>query len=286
MQDRNTRTTRSVLLTLSVMILLIGSTVPSATVPCVIGKNRSPEGTQARARELWEQAIFAKGGRERLYAVNNLQISIRDSVSQKGKRAPYIEEDLYVFPNKSWEWNDQRETIFGFSLRVFNGDRNRHLWYSDHGKGGSVGTPTDYVGGRSGLIGLYDIQLRYLMETRWVKPIPIRVEKGKIGGRPVDIVQTLVKGYPTRDGDDEEKIGFALDPQTHLPLQVIYYTVTSDKEYSGGVPLSDYTEVAGIKMPSKVSSLRSSYQINVDYDRRIFEQPPNVEAGIEQWKTK
>src|SRR5947208_11086898 len=82
----------------------------------IIGKNRSPEGMQARARELWERAITAKGGRERLYAVNNLQISIRDSVWQKGKRAPYIEEDLYVSPNKSWEWNDQRETIFGFSL--------------------------------------------------------------------------------------------------------------------------------------------------------------------------
>jgi hypothetical protein len=277
---------QSVLLTLSVMILLIGSTVPSATVPSVLGKHQSPEGMQARARELWEQAIVAKGGRERLYAENNLQVSIRDSVWQRDKRAPYIEEDLYVFPNKSWEWNDQRETMFGFSLRVFNGDRNLHLWYSDHGKGISVGTPADYVGGRSGLVRLYDIQLRYLMETRWVKPIPIRVEKGKIGGQPVDIVQTLVKGYPTRDGDDKEKIGFALDPQTHLPLQVIYYTVTSDKEYSGGVPLSDYAEVAGIKMPSKVSGLRSNYQINVDYDRRIFEQPPNVVAGIEQWKTK
>ena len=107
-----------------------------------------------------------------MYAVSNLQISIREKVWYKLRRVPYIEEDLYVFPSKYWEWNDQRKSIFGFSIRVYNQDRDIDLWYTDHGRGGEVGRPVDLVHGKADLITLYDIQLRYLMETKWVRPIP------------------------------------------------------------------------------------------------------------------
>src|SRR5882672_1998538 len=211
---RNAQTVRLAMLAL---VCLLGG-LSFLSYPRATRAGLSNERERELATKLWEEAIAAKGGRERLSAVNNLQISIREKVLYKSGRVPYIEEDLYVFPNKFWEWNDQRETIFGFSLRMYDQDRNIHLWYSDRGKGGSVGIPKDYVGGRSGLITLYDAQLRYLMETKWVKPQPIRVEEGSVDGRSVDIVQAIVKGYPTRDGTDQVKIGFALDRQTHLPL--------------------------------------------------------------------
>ena len=269
---------------LMVALLLLGSIFPTGL--CAIKRpTESPvQDNGKEAERIWELAIAAKGGRERLHAVNNLQISIREKVWYKLRLVPYIEEDLYVFPNKYWEWNDQRKTIFGFSIRTYNQDRNIDLWYTDRGKGGHVGRPVDLVHGKADLITLYDVQLRYFMETKWVRPIPVSVDQTKLGRHSVDIVQTIVKGYPTKDGKDEERIAFALDRQTHLPLQVIYYTVTFGKEYSGGVPLSDYMDVGGMQMPSKVYGLKSQYQINVDYNEKTFLREPNVEAGIEQWK--
>ena len=265
---------------LMVALLLVSSLFQIGFAESSLHDNRQ------EAERLWELAIAAKGGRERLYSVNNLQISIREKVWYKWRRVPYIEEDLYVFPNKYWEWNDQKETIFGFNLRTYNGDREIHLWYTDHGKVAHIGRPAEDVYGNGALIRLYDVQLRYFMETKWVKPIPISVQQAKVDGKSVDIVQTIVKGYPTRDGTNEERIAFALDHKTHLPLRVMHYTVTVGEEYVGEIPLSDYVDVAGIQMPSKVYGLRSTYQINVDYDEEIFNREPNVEAGIKQWSKK
>ena len=78
-----------------------------------------------------------------------------------------------------------------------------------------------------------------------------------------------------------------MDEKTHLPVEVIYYhTTVSGREFTGKVRLSDYVDVSGIKMPSKVNGLRSSHQINVEYDEQIFVREPNVGAGIQQWKKK
>ncbi len=63
-----------------------------------------------------------------------------------------------------------------------------------------------------------------------------------------------------------ERVAFALDRKTHLPLQVIYYTVVRGEEYSGGLRLSDYVEVDGIQMPTKVGKIKTRYQLNVAYD--------------------
>ena len=273
----------TMVLTVAFFILAsLGPTGSSQTVKTEPGL----QDNRQEAERLWELAIAAKGGRERLQAVNNLQISIREKVWFGLRRVSYIGEALYVFPGRYWEWNDQRKTVFGFSMRMYNRDRDIELWYTDHGKGGHVARPIDLVHGKAGLIPLYDVQLRYFMETKWVKPIPISVEQAKLDGKSVDIVQTIVKGYPTKDGTDEQRVGFALDRKTHLPLKVIYYAVLSGKEHSGGIALSDYVDVGGIQLPSKIYGLRSSYQINVDYDEQIFTRDPNPEAGIKQWVKK
>ncbi|HEX5964827.1 MAG TPA: hypothetical protein VFY51_02810, partial [Pyrinomonadaceae bacterium] len=183
----------------------------------------SEDANRQEAERLWELAIAAKGGRERLHAARNLQISTREKVWYGLRRVSYIREALYVFPGKHWEWNDQRKTVFGLSIRMYNQDRDINLWYMDHGKGARVVRPVDQVHGKAGLIPLYDAQLRYFMETKWVKPIPISTHEEKLDGKTVDIVQTIVKGYPTRDGTDEQAVGFALDRKTHLPIRIIYH---------------------------------------------------------------
>lgn len=236
--------------------------------------------SRAEAERLWEQAIAAKGGRERLYSISNLQLSVRDRQWWGFKRVPYELESLYVFPHKSWEWMDQTGTIFGFSISMHNYDQDIHWAYLDHGKGASVVPSHDnqIYKGAMGII--INAQLDYLMETRWVKPIPVSVKRGRVGWHAVDIVRTVVKEYPK----EEEMVSFALDRKSHLPRQVIYHTVSFGEEYSGGPSLSDYTAINGIQMPGKVGRDRTTYQFNVDYNQRIFEQPPSREAGINAWK--
>ena len=266
----------------TLLILLASSGFITAHASTYRTLSVAQESNRQKAEQLWEMAIAAKGGRERLLSINNLQLSIREKQWWNLKRVPLVEEALYVFPEKSWVWKDQRGTIFGFSIWLRNYEQNIRLAYSDRGdgKGGSVNPIME--GGRGGRSSFIDTQLNYLMETRWVKPIPISVESGKVGWHKVDIVQTTIKSYPK----GEERVAFALDRKSHLPRQVIYYAITFGKEYSGKVSLSDYVEIDGIQMPMKVRGIKTRYQFNVEYDERVFEQAPSFEAGIEAWKKR
>ena len=238
--------------------------------------------SREEAERLWEQAIAAKGGRERLYSISNLQLSVRDKQWWGFKRVPYEIESLYVFPGKSWQWIDQTGSIFGFGIIMRNYEGGTNWTYLDHGAGGSVSESPDQPIYRGGLSGIIDTQLKYLMETKWVKPIPVSVERGKVGRHAVDIVRTLVREYPKR----EEHVSFALDRKTHLPRKVLYHTVTFGKETSGGPSLSDYASINGVQMPGKVGPDKTTYQFNVDYNPQVFELPPSREAGIDAWKNK
>jgi len=272
------------LVLVAAVVMLSGIVWPVLPAEHVRTQSSEDDANRQEAERLWELAIAAKGGRERLQAVSNLQISIREKVWYGLRRVSYIREALYVFPGKHWEWTDQRKSVFGLSIIMYNHDRDINLWYIDHGKGAHVGRPVDLVNGKAGLIPLYDVQLRYFMETKWVRPIPISVQQEKLDGKLVDIVQTIVKGYPTKDGTDEQRVSFALDRKTHLPTRINYYRFTLGKESGGGLPLSDYVDVDGIKMPSKILDFRSSFKINVDYDEQIFIRDPSAEGGINQWK--
>jgi hypothetical protein len=264
------------LLFLTLLIVMRADVSAGQTKPVASQDSRE------EAERLWEQAIAAKGGRERLYSISNLQLSVRDKQWWGLRRVPYEIEALYVFPRKSWEWIDQRGTIFGFIISMHNYEQGIHWAYVDHRKGGWVSPAHDQEIYRSSMSLIINAQLNYLMETKWVKPIPVSVERGKVGRHAVDIVRTVVRAYPK----GEETVSFALDRKSHLPRQVIYHTVTFGKEYSGGVSLSDYTSVSGVQMPGKVGSDRPIYQFNVDYNQRVFEQPPSLEAGIDAWKNK
>jgi hypothetical protein len=240
------------------------------------------QNSREEAERLWEQAIAAKGGRERLYSISNLQLSVRDKQWWEFRRVPYEVERLYVFPGKSWEWNDQTGSIFGFVIWMRNYEQGIHWTYLDNGKRGTVLPYQDQPMYRGAMSIIINAQLNYLMETRWVKPIPVSVERGKVGRHAVDIVRTVVREYPK----GEESVSFALDRKSHLPRKVIYHTVVFGKEYSGGLRLSDYAELNGIQMPGKVGRDRTIYQFNVDYNQQVFEVPPSREAGIDAWKKK
>src|SRR6185503_12915627 len=78
------------------------------------------ESQRARdARALWEQAIIAKGGRDQLYRVNSLVLSYRETVRNFLGIAVHsgIVERLYVFPDKSWGWDDGLPPPFRLSIQ-------------------------------------------------------------------------------------------------------------------------------------------------------------------------
>ncbi|MEE9235068.1 MAG: hypothetical protein V3U28_06505 [Candidatus Acidoferrales bacterium] len=233
-----------------------------------------------QAEEVWEQAIAAKGARERLYEVRNLVIS--EYFQRKERRY----ESFYVFPNKLWYWVDDRPSVLGLNISVYNVDSGQAWLITrvDNYQPVSFQIPE----GGNATFNFYRIraQLCFLLETRWVKPVPIKVEKERIGWKKFDVLHAEVEAYGERS-----YVVFYFDPETHLPSKVGFKDV-EDAKYYYWVYMSDYVEISGIQMPRKVGYYRGparipiTFQFNVEYDEQVFEQPPTVDAGPEAWKVK
>ena len=79
----------------------------------------------SRAQEIWEEAIRAKGGREKLEAVRNIFISSRSKYWHGLKRHEVFTQSLHVFPGKMWLWQDYGSDVFGLNVYVYNFDNVR-----------------------------------------------------------------------------------------------------------------------------------------------------------------
>jgi hypothetical protein len=232
---------------------------------------KQPTVAEREAAALWEEAIEAKGGRVRLHGVTN----IFESYSNKRFY------ELNVFPDKQWYWADDRPTPLGVYVRMINLDLDLsydvHEWDS--------GMPVNKGKRNASEDPIVDIQLYYLLETQWVKPVPVRVYNASVGSKPVDIIQTMVNGH---------RYDFHLDKQSHLPLEVTF-PWPQDSEgtnYGRGTiyaTFADYAAVNGIQMPQKVGhmakpDISQSIQLNVEYDASIFERPPSLKTGPDAWR--
>jgi hypothetical protein len=232
---------------------------------------------QEEARHLWEQAIAAKGGRERLRAVRNMVVSTHgEYTTSLLKRNQVRREELLVFPNKYWFLDDYGQDVFGLRITMYNYDTNVKYIISEGEPHHAPEPITEMQRNKA----LRNGQLSFLLESQWLKPILVKASTGIIGLHPVDIVQTTV-------GD--ERVDFAFDQKTHLPIRVSYYNVVRGKTYINVQSFSDYTEVNGIKVPLTIvyydgSKYKASFQFNVEYNDDIFVKPPSISAGPEAWK--
>ncbi len=241
------------------------------------------EQPHVEARRLWELAIAAKGGRTRLDNVRSLLVSIGKS---KGARWSEIErgrqyERLYVFPCKLWAWEDMRGTPFGLLVEALNYERGLSMGHRLDRK-----TPWKKAvegGPPSSRYELLREQLTYLMESRWVKPVPVELMSAVMEDRWVKALKTQVREY---------EVTYYLDEETHLPLKV-HILKPAPQAYEAvdqTVYLDDYSVIDGIRLPRSVRLddygwwRHVRYQINVDYDDRIFEEPPQVENGPDGWR--
>lgn len=277
---------------------------------------------EQRAQELWEQALAAKGGREKLYQVRNLVInedfSHRRLFQRKERRYVWF----YVFPNKLWYWVDDRPGILGLNIEVLNVETRQGWSFQDQPgeclrlveRSGGLEpepAPDDQVNDYTCAFSIppagdkrFDFfrireQLCFLLETPWVKPVPIKAETVKSEFGEVDALHTHVEAYGRR-----YRVVFFLDRKTHLPLKVGFQDLggplplqdpqdlTSLANYYGWISMSNYVEVAGIQMPQKLGYegarpvIPISFEINVDYDEGVFSRPPSIEAGPEAWRPK
>lgn len=241
----------------------------------VAARGSEENSSQARARLVWEQAVEAKGGRARLYAINNAVILKHGVLRFDWFRSNQtLEESLFVFPNKLWSWNDMRPSVFGLTIESYDYDSHKYFTWPPliNPKEETLTKPPE--GGSL----LYSL-LPYLLETKWLQPLPVAATPGKIGFRKIEIVQTTV---------NDRRVDFAFDQKSHLPLRITYYGAGKYQNSNTMIHLSDYREVNGIKVPQKLkyddgTVYKEDVQFNVEYDPDVFTKPLSPDAGSKAW---
>jgi hypothetical protein len=283
-----------------ISILLMGSSLASPKEP----GSRAAAAERQQAVKLWNEALAAKGGRERLLAVKNLVVDqiFPTRLHPHGKERTYT--TLYVFPDLAWEyghywWTSGRDV----SLAIWNGNLGRtYFCYNDEPFCRESNEPQGEL-----LEDIGDLQMVWLMETQWIKPQPVKAWTQRIGWRKVDVVETEVNGVLDTDireaGNgwktsvkemDKLKVKYFLDRSTHLPVKITYdvFVKMTQAHDSGWLHyefrLRNYEDFAGIKLPRDVWSNegadnfiheRDRYEINVKYDPRVFVCTPRISDG-------
>jgi hypothetical protein len=253
---------------------------------------------RARAAALWEEAVRAKGGRERLRSVQSLLItSTIDARAPRGSNTKDAVR-LYAMPGRVWVYTYTPEFDVKVDATVINTDRKLCLVTLAPAHGGVRGlspclaeTFTQYL--------LQDPVI-YLMETEWVRPVPLRARTEGKGKKQVDVVEVEV---------GQLRMDFYLDGKTRLPFKIV-------TEWYGGIGratgklgqmevlLEEYAEVEGVRMPRRVTRRhlpyhresvtdpptgieeRAHYQFNVTYAPTVFDRPVPKNVKPDDWKQR
>jgi hypothetical protein len=263
--------------------------------------SQNVDADRQRAEALWEEAIRAKGGRERLHSIESFVISSTIDLylitpafgtNAKSDHVDQQTERLYAMPGKAWLYEFTPSFDVSLEATVINMERNLCLVTL-----APVG-PMHSVPGLSHCVPtiwpkrLVQDPVIYLMETRWVRPKPIHTRTEGKGKKQQDVIETEV---------GELHFDFYLDRKTHLPIKL----VTEDerdprmpRRMNLMVTFEDYVEVDGIQMPRRVireplltqvrrrDTERARYRFNVTYDEKVFNQPVSKKAKFKDWELK
>lgn len=232
------------------------------------------------ASELWELAIAAKGGRDALYKIH----SLAETRGEGGKNITFV-----VLPDKYFSWFDARPGQFGLDIQLYNFESG--FGYRKSGNAGEkfykdIRTHPDFRFVKGRLTELLYIQLFWLLETRWMQPVPIAALKDTVGGKRVDRVDVLIEGY-----GEPKRFAIYLDEKTHLPVRIAMCRAVNSEEISDFCCFSNkraYVEVKGVKIPMESSGKntpweRDHIELNPEYDPQFFNRVPDHNAGGLQW---
>lgn len=232
--------------------------------------------SMSEARRLWELAVAAKGGRRKLELVTCLAVFYEYS---RGRAS----NELYVFPNKRWEWFDTGPsskvpliaTVMDFEEKV----HCLNIKYTAEG--------CRSIGSLSKGAYMEYPQFLYLLETKWAKPEILASSKDIFRHRSVDVIKVRM---------DIFEILVYLDSKNHLPIRISYINDEDGPKLKVGeifrwYEMSDYRSIDGIMLPHRIRSShdptkRLRYEINPEYDPGVFTRKPDLSAGSEQWRPK
>ncbi len=279
------------------------------TIACFIGTiilalstptqsiGRGADASRERAVALWEEAIRAKGGHERLQSINNFLISsMIDTEAQRGNSTTEAER-LYAMPGKAWIYTITPTFDVSVDATVINHERNFCMVTLSPAGGGVPPlshclptTPVQY---------LIQDPVIYLMETNWVRPVPESVRTEGKGKKQLDVIETEIGNL---------RVDFYLDPKTRLPVKLVTKWYGGIGQATGPlglmtVELGNYVAIDGILMPQRVTrepqvgarsvgevsrrdTERARYRFNVTYNPAIFEYPASKNVKPDDWKPR
>ena len=141
-----------------------------------------------------------------------------------------------------------------------------------------------------------------LLESKWLKSVPLSARKGWVGFRSVDIVRVRIPNVIDINTKSDLVMDFYLDANSHLPIStrdVNGYEKNGTADKEGSVTYRDYVDVKGIKLPQKLTPWRPlfadpdtkgseeyRYQLDVDVDEGIFSRPLNNHMGRYEWRKR
>lgn len=232
--------------------------------------------------DFWEKMVAAKGGRQRLHAISGLVVN-RDGqqsapIDPGRPRGEIHETVVYQFPDRFWNWRDTRPSRQNaYSVSVSNG-ASRVAWFAS---GGGASKQHEYY--EEDLVAIiHRDQIAYLLETRFVRPVPVSVSITKPG---VASVEATAPGFAS--------IRFTVNTNTYLPIDCItsaWVKLPTTKKQVAGTPhvirIESYGAIDGLQLPSRLrGEVRNvSFAINPAVDQRLFETPPDYVSHRDEWK--
>lgn len=148
----------------------------SASFGFAQSSSKPDDNSRHEAERLWELAIEAKGGREKLYSIRNMVVSSDGKFYQGLKKINIHIEDFYVFPNKWWSWRDQRPSIFGLNMSMHNWESRKAYTVQFESAPFRGLEEIDTNDENTNFAG---ITPDLLLETKWNKPLPEKIFSGK-----------------------------------------------------------------------------------------------------------
>src|SRR5205085_1011094 len=156
-------------------------------------------------------------------------------------------ERLYGMPGKAWIYTHTSSYDVSVDATVINSERELCMVTLSPARGGVPPlspclptTPAQYL--------ILDPVI-YLIETKWLQPLPVRMRTDGKGKKQLDVIETEVGRF---------RVDFYLDRKTRLPVRLITeWFPIGQATIPGGlmtVELEDYVAVDGIPMPRPVTS--------------------------------
>jgi hypothetical protein len=220
----------------------------------------------ADPQEVWEQAVKAKGGHERLRGVHSLAIFMKPAeVNLAGPPTNW----LCVFPDRYFEFDGAGRS----SARAIVVDGTADRVAED-----ATGTPrnarhlTSYERDR-----LVLNQVVFLLESAWLQPQPVEVRHNVL------VVQAAGRTYK-----------LFLDSAS-LPERVLSLPVPGEKhKVKFDYRLQHYRDFQGVMLPARVAAISGvhqstwdvDYEIDAKYNPKMFERMPDLANGPEPWRMR